>query len=387
MSTLKAGAVSLFRTGMTAMLDAIASTGSKAIVATMEDKTMSPEYLASKCILDEGPETFWKAAFGSVLAKLKNNFAPYIPEQFVNIPGDLLGSFMHWKSSAHQSLNRLTSLAGTKTKEKLTLLDKFYDTCIKTPTNEILRFLGFNSEEHELNIFRFGVSNVIAFFLGTIALKGSSEDNMPGVNIDSDDSKSITLLKTLGYTVTEQVTHIASNWMRYYKDYKKEFGKKFALAKSLANAINEKTFPGNVLSALGACLTTLWFGKKLPPSSAAALGEIIPKGLTRLLEARLRRSTKDTYDEKNPDKRVKNYRFHNAKWFNKLLDVVDYPFVILRKLTINHIVAPLFKPQDTTMEMFKEELYKSFDMPMTTLKSKALLGVNNENRYLQKKIA
>ncbi|KAF0227520.1 MAG: hypothetical protein FD167_4837, partial [bacterium] len=75
MSSVRVGITSLFRTTMTAMLDAIASTGVKSIVATMEDKTKSPEYLASQCITDEGPETFWKGVFGSVLAKLNNNFA------------------------------------------------------------------------------------------------------------------------------------------------------------------------------------------------------------------------------------------------------------------------------------------------------------------------
>lgn len=377
MSTLKTGAVSIFRTGMTAMLDAIASTGIKAVVATLEDKTKSPEYLASKCILDEGPETFWKGAFGSILAKLKNNFAPYIPEQFVNIPGDLLGAFMHWKSAAHQSLNQITSLAGSKPRGDLTLLDKFYDNCIKMPTNYILKFIGFNKEEHKLSMLRFGFANVVAFVLGVLALKGSEEDHMPGVNVDSDDPTLVSVYKTLGYTVVEQITHIGSQWMRYYEDYKNEFGEKFALSKSLANVINEKTFPGNIISSIGACVATLWFGKSITPSAAAALGEVIPKGLTRLLEFRLRRSTKDTYDENSSNKRAANYRFHDVKWFHKLLDIVDYPFAKLRELTIDHVVTPLFKPNDLSLEDFRKELRSSFELPLDILKSKSQLPLNN----------
>ena len=372
MSTLKIGIGSLFRTGMTAMLDAIASTGAKAIVAPLEDKTLSPEFLASKCILDEGPETFWKGAFGSVLAKLKNHFVPWLPEQFVNAPGDLFGAFVHWKSAAHQSLSHVISLSGTKKKEALTLLDKFYDTCIKIPTNAVLKLIGFNRDEHRLNLFRFGISNIAAFALGTLALRGSSEDNMPGVNVNSDDSTSTSILKTMGYAVVEQATHICSQWMRYYEDYKKEFGEKFALSKSLANVINEKTFPGNILSSLGACLTTLWYGKTLPPSSAAALGEVIPKAFTRLLEARLRRTTKDAFDENNPAKRKPNHRISDIKWLDRALNVIDYPFLLLKNFTIDKIVAPLFRPNGMNLNDFIKELRNSFNLPLETLKLKSL---------------
>jgi hypothetical protein len=364
---------------MTAMLDAIASTGSKAIVATLEDKTKSPEYLASKCILDEGPETFWKAAFGSILAKLKNNFAPFIPEQFVNIPGDLLGAYVHWRSAAHQSLNKTISQAGKKFKSSSDLLDKFYDNFIKTPTSYILNLIGLDRHEHTLSFGRFGLANLAAFAFGTYSLMGSDDENLPGVNIDSSEPKHVTTYKTLGYVITEQVMHVASQWMRYYEDYKKEFGEKFALSKSLANVINEKTFPGNFLSAIGACLSTLWFGKTMSKSAAAALGEIVPKAFTRLLETRLRRTTKDTYDENSLNQRRGNYRFHNAKWFNSLLDIIDYPFAILRELTVNHVVAPIFKPSDMSVNDFRKELYDSFDLPVETLKSKKLLMLNNNH--------
>ena len=370
MSSLTIGVKSLFRTSMTAMLDAIASTGAKAIVAPLEDKTKSPEHLAIKCIEDEGPETFWKAAFGSILAKLKNHLAPSIPEQFINIPGDLIGAAFHWKSAAHQSLDREISQAGIKTKPKLTILDKFYDNFIKLPTDYILKFIGLHKDEHKLSLLRFGVANVLAFIFGTFALKGSDEDNLPGVNIDSNDSKPVTFLKTIGYVIIEQFTHVASQWMRYYQSYKEEFGKKFALSKSLANVINEKTFPGNFISAIGACLSTLWLGKKIPRSAAAALGEIIPKGFTRLLEARLRRTTKDTCDKNNTEKRVPNHRIYDMKWLNNALDIIDYPFVYLRKFTVDRIIAPLFKPAGMDIDTFRKELTNSFSMNEDSLKLK-----------------
>ena len=134
---------------------------------------------------------------------------------------------------------------------------------------------------------RFGISNVVAFIFGTLALRGSEGENMPGVNLDSSESKSVSILKTLGYTVTEQITHILSQWMRYWEDYFKKnendtaadlVDKKYGKAKALANTINEKTFTGNIFSALGACLSTLWLGKYIPKSAAGALGGIIVAG-------------------------------------------------------------------------------------------------------------
>ena len=392
MSSIRVGIGSLFRTSMTAMLDAIASTGVKAVVATIEDKTKKPEYLAKQCIIDEGPETFWKAAFGSVLAKLKNHFAPFIPEQFVNIPGDLLGALTHWKSASHQSLNKITVLAGNKLEKIPKFIDKFFDKCIKTPTNFILKLIGFNKDEDTISFARFGISNVVAFIFGTLALRGSEGENMPGVNLDSSESKSVSILKTLGYTVTEQITHILSQWMRYWEDYFKKnendtaadlVDKKYGKAKALANTINEKTFPGNIFSALGACLSTLWLGKYIPKSAAGALGEIIPKGLTRLLETRLRRSTKDTYDENAENNRAPNYRFHDVKWFNKTLDIMDYPFKLLREATINHIVAPLFKPDELTLDQFRKELFDSFNLSEEALKRKKEIKNGNGDSILQ----
>ena len=374
MSSITIGFRSFLGTGITAMLDAIASSSAKALVAPLEDKSKSPEFLAMKCIEDEGPETFWKAAFGSVLAKLKNHFAPSIPEQFVNIPGDMLGAYMHWKSAAHQSLDTTYSQAGSTSEP--TLLDKFFDTCIKEPTENILKFIGFNKQEHKLSFMRFGLANVVALLLGIYALRGSDSDNLPGVNIDKNDSRSTTFLKTFGYVAIEQFTHIGSQWMRYYQSYKKEFGSKFALSKSLANAINEKTFPGNFISALGACLSTFWFGDKISKSAAGALGEVIPKVFTRLLEARLRRSTKDVYDKNSKNERATNHRINDIEWLNNTLDIIDYPFVCLREFTIDNIVAPVFKPGNMSLDNFRKELYSSFDLPINRLIEKAKVKEN-----------
>lgn len=369
MSSIIVGTTSLLRTGMTAVVDAIASTGAKAIIAPLEDKTKSSEFLAKQCIMDEGPETFWKAIFGSILAKLNKSYAPYIPEQLVNIPGDLLGAYLHWKSAAHQSLDTILTRT-VKAKSNGNLLDKFFDNCIKTPTNNLLKFIGFNSQEHQLSFARFGISNIIVFLLATLGLKGSEDDNIPGVNLDHNEPVSTSIFKTIGYTAIEQITHIGSQWMRYYQNYKNEFGKDFHLAKSIANAVNEKTFPGNILSGIGACLSTLWLGRYLPKSAAGAIGEIIPKAFTRLLEVRLRRSTKDKFDETSENKRTVNHRIKDIKWLDKSLDVIDHPFAALRKLTIDHIIVPVFKPSNLTYEEFKKEIYNSFDLSLEALKLK-----------------
>src|SRR3989338_3497917 len=133
-------ALSLFRTGVTASLDAIASTAlSKAPIATLEDKTKSHDELAIQCLDDEGAETFWKAAFGSVLTKLSRMYTPFIPEQLMNIPGDLIGSFVHWYTATHQSLEKSILEMVNIVDKSPTIVKNFFNYCIKKPIDVIAR--------------------------------------------------------------------------------------------------------------------------------------------------------------------------------------------------------------------------------------------------------
>ena len=379
MSSLSIGLGSIFRTSMTAMLDAIGSTIPKAAVATLEDKTKSPQALARQCILDEMPETFWKAFTGSILVKIAKIVTPNVPEQIVIMPGELIGSFMHWLTATHQSLNKTAISATNFVGTKFTFAKSFFNNFIRKPMDLGMHFLGIDKSGTEMNFLKFGLSNLGLFTLGTLALRGAEDENIPGINMDHNDPPLTSALKTIGYTAVEQGTHLFSQIMRYYIDYKDEFGKKNTLAKAVANAINEKTIPGNILSALGGCFSTLWLGRYIPKSAAAALGEALPKGFTRLVEFRQRRSTKEAIDEKG--RRVANYRYQDVPWFNKMLDGFDYVFKPVRMWLINNVVAKIFKPENTKLEDFRKELVSSFDRREDLL-IKAIVKPNNDQDSL-----
>ena len=53
-----------------------------------------------------------------------------------------------------------------------------------------------------------------------------------------------------------------------------------------------------------------------------------------------------------------------------MLDAFDYVFVKLRKLSIDRVVAPLFKPKELSLDNFKKELTDSFDLSLDTLKAR-----------------
>ena len=378
MDTLKVGLGSLFRTSMTAMLDAIGSTTPKAIVASLESKVQSPQQLARQCVIDEGPETFWKALTGSLLAKIAKTVTPSVPEQLIIIPGELIGSLMHWATATKQSFNRSGSVAANYVSKQKTVITEFFNRCIKKPTEIFLKIIGLDSvdEKHPMVPFtRFIMSQAALFGLGTYALKGHEGENIPGINVDHNDSALTNLFKTIGYIAVEQGTHVASQTMRYFIDYKDEFkdhgGK--PLAKALANVVNERTIPGHMLSALTACLSTLTLGKYLPKSTAAAIGEAPMKFFERVVTLKLRRSTKTAKDQNGnviPGHRLAET---GLSWLNGFIDFFDKHFKPARIWTINNIIAPVFKPGNMKIEEFRKELMDSLD------RKKELLPVQSKN--------
>lgn len=378
MDALKVGLGSLFRTSMTAMLDAIGSTTPKAIVASLESKVQSPQQLARQCVIDEGPETFWKALTGSLLAKVAKTVTPSIPEQVVIIPGELIGSLMHWLTATYQSLNKSGLVAANYVSKQKTVIKEFFNKFIKKPTEIFLKIIGLDSvdEKHPMVPFtRFIMSQAALFGLGTYVLKGHEGENIPGINVDHNDSALTNFFKTISYVLVEQGTHIASQTMRYFIDYRREFIKHGGkpLAKALANVVNERTVPGHMLSALTACLSTLGLGKYLPKSAAAALGEAPMKFFERIVTLKLRRSTKHAKD--NNGNIVPGHRLTETglDWLNGFIDFFDKRFKPIRESIINKMIAPVFKPSNMSIEEFRKELIESLD------RKKELLQVHNNN--------
>ena len=389
-------ALSLFRTGVTASLDAIASTAiSKAPIATLEDKTRSKDELAIQCLDDEGAETFWKAAFGSVLTKLSRVYTPFIPEQFMNIPGDLLGSFVHWYTATHQSLG--SSIFGMADHSP-TFVKKFFNYCIKKPIDVIAGLMGLDREGKSINTTRFALCNAGLFGLGTLALIGAKGENLPGINMEKGDPKNVRNI--ILYNIVEQCTHVFSQTVRYYLNYNKKEGlggfqnpdetkrRKFwfwdndVLGKALACVIHEKTFPGNFLAGIMSCFFTIWL--PLPKSAAAAAGEIIPKAFTRLIEVPLRRSTSTILDEAGNE--VPNHRLADIPWLYKIVNGINWALAPIKYAIIDYIVAPLFKPKDTDINAYRIELRDSLklgkaDLERKTKEARERKEIKNSGEY------
>ena len=370
--------LSIIRTGVTAMFDAMGSTFPKAAVAAMEDKSQSKVHLAKQCLIDEGPEVFWKTIVGSLFVKTMRTIAPSVPEQFANLPGEMLGAGLHWWSASHQSKNRETQHAtDSKEDKKPAFIEEFFNTCIKSPLGFALKAVGLDSNENNVSFLRFGAVQAALLAGGAYVLQGAEEENIPGMNLHYEDPWYISLFKTAGYTAFEQIAHLTSQTMRYYIDYKKEFGgkskvfSKNVLAKALANVIHERTFPGNIPSAISGCLSTLFLGRYIPKPLAGAIGEAPMKGLERLLTVHLRRSTKDRYDENAADKRAANYRGHDKNWFNNILSFSDSVFNPVRNFLIEKVVAKIFKPDSMNINEYITELKDSFNIKLDGLKAKA----------------
>lgn len=364
-------ALSLFRTGVTATFDSMGSTFPKAAVAAVEDGTQSKVHLARQCLVDEGPEVFWKTVVGSVFVKVMKAIAPAIPEQIANFPGEMLGAYLHWHSASHQCKNGEAQRAVSGEK-KPGILQNLFSTRIKPLINDALKFVGLPEKDADVSFMRFAIIQSVLFTGGALALKGAEEENIPGMNMNHEDSKLTTFFKIAGYTLFEQCTHMFSQTMRYYIDYKKEFlGEdrknrnigalnKDILAKALANTFHERGFPGNIPSAITGCLSTLWLGKYIPKSIAGALGEAPAKGLERILTLHLRRSTKDRLNEKG--ERVPNYRKDSYGILDGALKVSDFLFNGIRNFIVRKIVAPMFKPEEVDIKDYIKELENSYNM-------------------------
>lgn len=374
MSLSSIGIGSLFRTGVTAMLDSMGSTFPKAAVAALEDESANKVHLARQCLTDEGPEVFWKTIVGSLFVKTMRIFAPAVPEQIANFPGEMIGALIHWFSASDDSKNSTPGRAANGSKNPH-FIQNFFKAYIKRPIDFGLKTVGLDPEEKDVNFFTFGIINACLFAGGAYALKDAEEENIPGMNLNYEDPWYVSFFKTAGYTVFEQIAHLTSQTMRYCIDYKREFSdgenkfSKKVLARALANVINERAIPGNIPSAIAGCLSTLWLGRYIPKSVAGALGEAPMKGLERLLTLHRRRSTKDRYDESFPDKRAPNYRGHKEDWFVDILGAADAVFDKARNFLVKNIVARMFRPADKSIEQFTEDLTKSFDLNLDDLKA------------------
>ena len=386
MNLLSIGIGSLFRTGVTAMLDSMGSTFPRAAVAALEDEKQSKVHLAKQCLIDEGPEVFWKTIIGSLFVKTLRIVTPAIPEQIANFPGEMLGASIHWWSAKHQSkptqLQRDATNSGNKGDG---IVEKFFDNCIKSPIDFGLKVVGLGASEKDegnVNFFTFGAIQAALFAGGAYVLSGAEEENIPGMNLDYEDPWYVSFLKTAGYTVFEQIAHGTSQTIRYYMENYKEFtGKekekevqisfnKDALAKTLANVINERVIPGNIPSAISGCLSTLFLGRFIPKSVAGAIGEAPMKALERLLTIHKKRATKDKFDESGD--RVKNYRTNET--LESVLGIADSIFDPCRNFLVN-IVAKCLRPENISTEAYKEKLKETFKVKEETLKA----GRNDAN--------
>ena len=377
--TSSIGIGSLFRTGVTAMIDSMGSTFPRAAVAALEDESQSKVKLARQCLIDEGPEIFWKTIIGSLFVKTMRIVAPVVPEQIANFPGEMLGAYIHWWSASYKSKNAEAHREIDKNIGKESgAAEKSFNKFVTKPIHEILKMVGLDDEiEKNVNFATFGIIQAGLFLGGTYVLRNAEEENIPGMNLDYEDPWYISLSKTLGYTVFEQITHLSSQTMRYCMDYKQEFNgnnenkfNKNVLAKALANVINERAIPGNIPSAIAGCLSTLFLGRFIPKSVAGAIGETPMKGLERLLTLHRRRSTKDKYDETSANKRADNFRGHKEEWFRNILKIADDRFDRFRNFLINNIVVRIFKPEDKSVEQFIEELEGSYNLRIDLLKDK-----------------
>ena len=148
------GIGSLFRTGVTAMVDSMGSTFPKAAVAALEDKSQSKVSLAETEFITSGPEIFWKTIVGSVFVKTMRIITPAIPEQIANLPGEMLGAFIHWWSSSHHSKDTEAQRASNgSTGPKF--IEKFFDSCIKRPVDFGLKIVGLDVKKKDISFLRF----------------------------------------------------------------------------------------------------------------------------------------------------------------------------------------------------------------------------------------
>ena len=359
----------VLRSGVIAVLDLIATANGKALGATFERTDKPAKETMIKILHDEGLETWWSTAVSSLLASISRTVTPFVPEQIAIIPGKLLGETWHWAITSHQSTNREKLGSSDGETKSDNLYAAFFDTFVKRPSDLALRICGLG--EKTGNLLWYGISQLGLFSLGSFFLRNDEEENLPGVNIDSSESLLKTLFKGSLYTLVEQLTYGISQVIRFSIDFKDEFSKNRGnvLAKSIANVINERFLPGHLFLGVSSSLATYYFGKYIPKTTAAAIGEFPMSILNRVLNCRRRRSTKFVVDDKldeNDNKisstyrldskgnKVWNYRFNESKSFNKLLDLSDSIFNSWRGLLIRG-VAKTFKTPE-------QELISSLNM-------------------------
>jgi len=352
----------------TAIADGVGSATGKALIAPLENRSETPTEMMRRSMIDEGPETAWKAILGRVCVELSKTFTPWVPEQIVIIPTQLIGSFIHWASSSHSSVNH-EAIVGREKKEKGTIA-WLHGHGIKTPIEYLTHLAGMDRETGKVNYWKFLLTQSGILGICGFALRNQEGENIPGINVSEDDPMSTTIFKTLGYTAVEQGTQLISQGMRYYIDYATDHPdepgefREHKMAKVIANVINERAIPGSIPSSICECLSTLWLGKYLTKPVAAALAEIPTKALERFATFKLRRSTKHVAD--NEGNRVINYRTNDT--IDNILNGIDTVFNPIRAFIIDKVVARLFLPNGARVEDFAAELRASFDVNIENLK-------------------
>ncbi len=346
-----------------AVTDLISSGNSKAIGALLERNDKPAQEIYTKILHDEGLEPMWETFFCSILTKISKVLTPNVPEQIAMIPGKLIGAAWHWAITSEQSTNKeiLNDVengeicARNSEVKEGNVFTKFYNNVVKGPSDYVLNLLGMR--ETNPNFLLYGLSQVGLFGLTSLGLKTTeAEENLPGVNLDSDESLLKNIWRGLGYTCIEQATYAMSQATRFYTDFKDEF-KTNAIAKTLANVVNERFFPGHIISGIAASLSTYCFGKIIPKTTAAALAEFPMMLFNRVVNCRRRRATKDAVDENNNI--IKNHRFQGGT-FDKVLDCCDYIFDPCRNKLLD-VITSIFRG-NTDAVTFKEELTNSFNI-------------------------
>ena len=348
------GASGVLRSGVVAMLDLISSANAKGVGAVFERDDKTPREHYSQVLHDEGLEPMWETFFCSLFTKASKILTPRVPEQISMIPGKLIGAAWHWAITSHQATNT-ENINGNERKNGNggdNLFSAFYNAIIKGPSEFALKLCGLKGRN--ANFIWYGISQLGIFGLGSLALR-NAEENLPGVNIDSDESFLKSLSKGIGYTIVEQLTYVASQGIRYYTDFKKEFKNNVA-AKSLANVIHERFFPGHIFSGITAALSTYCFGKYIPKTTAAAIGEFPMMALNRVVNCNKRRATKYKVEQDVDPKTSKvsywyptknktemwNYRFNASETFNSFLAFCDRMFD-KSKDTLIKLVSKVFR--------------------------------------------
>ncbi len=369
---------SLWRAVRIAAIDLISTANGKALGAAAFERTDVPftENFV-QTLHDEALEPFWATTVSSMLAEFSTRITPWVPEQIAIIPGKLLGEAWHWLITSDQSTNKGALRGATNGNGKSdSILASFFDTFVKKPSDLVLRLCGMN--EKEGNFLWYTLSQLGFVGLASYSLTGDDEENLPGVNIDTSDSFLAATAKGVGYTLVEQGTYAISQTLRFFIDFREEFGwkkgenisfseKKQVWGKVLANVVNERLLPGHIFLGMSSGLSTYYLRKVfdwMPRTTAAAIGEFPMSLLNRMINCRDRRATKDKIEiDENGKKKYKldesgnkiaNYRFSDSKVFNSILDGWDSVIKKPKELMLSWLAAAFCGDKDK--EQYKKEL-------------------------------